>query len=215
MQIKFTISSNINFAETTFPYIINSLLEAGVPPEDIYFFIGGYREYSKKDSKVNMYHVPHNSIDFTGLISVQDLNLKSEYWFLLHDTCTVGKDFYKKLHSNNHTADTIRLSSGMSMNIGAYKQEYLDSINFQILEFKNQAYDPETINQYKTKCVDREDTFLRTPNSEVYCKSGCTTEGPLDFYKNGVPRVVEYYSDLDLYKIKANWVGKDKYELNL
>ena len=33
--------------------------------------------------------------------------------------------------------------------------------------------------------------------------------GPIDYYNSGVMRIVEYYPNIDLYKIKANWTGKN------
>lgn len=215
MQIKFTISSNSKFADTTYPVIVDSLLHAGVPQQDIYFFIGGYDKYSKKDSKVNTYNVPHNSIDFTGLISVIELELESDYWFLLHDTCVVGREFYSKVRSFFHNTDTVALSPNVSMNIGAYSQKYLHKIKPDLLKFKNEDYSEEALHRFKIKCVEAEDVFFKTSQTTTYGNAGCTTEAPLDFYKNGTLRVVEYYSNLDLYKVKANWFGKDKYELNL
>ena len=39
MKTKITISSHINFYKKTYPILVDSLLNAGVPSEDIYFFI--------------------------------------------------------------------------------------------------------------------------------------------------------------------------------
>jgi hypothetical protein len=36
MRTKFTISSHIDFYEKTYPVIVKSLMDSGVPPEDIY-----------------------------------------------------------------------------------------------------------------------------------------------------------------------------------
>jgi len=39
------------------------------------------------------------------------------------------------------------------------------------------------------------------------------TTGPIDYYKKGTMRIIEYYDNLDLYKIKANW-GQGGINLN-
>lgn len=214
MKLKFTISSNINFFQKTYKLIIESLIKSGIPKQDIYFFVGGSDNFKKINEDVNFYFVNHNSIDFTGLISVLELKEKSDYWFLLHDTCYVGDLFYEKIKSHNYETDVIKLNSNISMNIGAYKQEYLESIRSRLLEFKNTNYSIESINHFKNKCVDNEDCFFKIRNSTFYT-SNHTVEGPIDFYKNGVPRIIEHYNEIDLHKVKANWVGKPRYELNL
>lgn len=218
MKIKFAISSHKLFYETTYHTLVDSLIKSGVPKEDIYFFIGGYPEYEKieKDG-VNLYFVDHNSIDFTGIISVLDLGLKSDYWFLLHDTCYVGNNFYNKVCNFDYKeADAVKMYFTVSMNMGAYKQSYLESIKDSLFEFKNQNYSLESLHHYKKICVQKEDIFFNNAkNLLTYNTTPGTTEGPLDYYQNGILRVIEYYSDIDLYKIKANWFTKPQYELNL
>lgn len=218
-KIKFAISSHKNFYETTYPIIVNSLINSGVPKEDIYFFIGGFHSYEKRldNNGINLYTTDHNSIDFTGLISVVDLNLEADYWYLLHDTCYVGNNFYNKVCSFDYKdVDVVKMYSDVSMNIGAYKQSYLESIKNYLFEFKNQNYSLESIHHYKSVCVEKEDIFFNNAKSRlVYNNNLCITEGPSDYYQNGTLRIIEYYSDMDLYKIKANWAVKSQYELNL
>jgi len=214
MKVKFTISSNISFFQKTYEVLVKSLINSGVPKKDIYFFVGGASTFEKIEKEINFYFVNHNSIDFTGLISVLELQEKSDYWFLLHDTSYVGPSFYQKIKAFTYDTDVVRLSPHVSMNIGAYKQEYLESIKDRLLEFKNTDYSIESINYFKNKCVENEDCFFKTTKSNFYT-SNHTVEGPVDFYKNGVPRIIEHYNEIDLHKVKANWVGKSRYELNL
>lgn len=216
MKIKFAISSNINFYKITQPIIVNSLIESGVPEEDIYFFIGGYNEYRKIHKRQNIYEVNHNSFDFTSLISVIELELEADYWFLLHDTCYVGPNFYKKVLSSNYSSDVIALTEhGFSMNIASYKQSYINDKKTEILQFKNVNYDIESINNIKRLCVHLEDILIKNSNSVSYYTTSGYSEGPYDFYKNGTMRIIEHYPDIDLHKVKSNWIGKDIYEINL
>lgn len=218
MDIKFAISSNSNFANVTCPLLVNSLLDSGVPPEDIYFFIGGYKHYAQTHTTPNIYKVNHNSFDLTALISVVDLGLKADYWFLLHDTMKAGENFYTKLKSFpiDPSSNTIQLKSGnSSMNVGLYKQSYLDEIKPQLIssEYKNTDYgNPESLQRYKQKAVHKEDVFLR---SNKYMSSFIVKHNSIDYYFNNIPRKVIHYPDIDLYKIKANWANKSTYELNL
>lgn len=214
MKIRFAISSHNAFYKTTYHVIINSLLKSGVPANDIFFFIGGNDKYERLDSQVNLYKVDHNSIDFTGLISVLDLGLESDYWFLLHDTCYVGQDFYKKVCNFTYDSEIVKLSSGISMNIGSYSQVYLNSIKDQINLYKNQNYDNESLQVLKRRLIQDEDCFFKGDNVPFYSINN-SSDDPIDFYNNGILRIVEHYNDIDLHKVKANWCGKSVYELNL
>lgn len=218
MNIKFTISSNKNFYKTTYPILVNSLLKSGVPNEDIYFFVGGFDQYEIVNNKenINLYFTNHNSIDFTGLISILDLNLSSDYWFLLHDTCYVGPNFYNFVSNfDYYDVDAVKMYFSISMNIGAYKQSYINKIKDSIFTFKNSNYTLESIQNFKKLCVQQEDIFLNTPNKLIYNTSPGIVEGPIDYYKNNVPRIIEHYNDIDIHKIKANWVVKSQYGLEL
>ena len=70
---------------------------------DIIVVIGGYYnindyEISKKGG-ITYIHCNHNSIDFTGLITLCELffNDIHEHYLYLHDTCKIGKNFCHKL----------------------------------------------------------------------------------------------------------------------
>jgi hypothetical protein len=220
MDIKFSISSYKGFYTTTYPIIIKSLLDGGVPAKDIYFFIGGYEENKliENEDKINLFIVNHNSIDFTGLISLIELNIKSDYWFLLHDTTYVGPRFYNFVSTFNYNkCDVVKLNSGVSMNIGSYKQSYIDSIKEDILKFKNNDYSIESIQNHKKLAVTTEDIFFRTNNQLIYNKTPRRVEGPINFYGKNEDslRIIEHYDDIDLHKIKANWFNKVNYSLEL
>lgn len=215
MKIKFTISSHINSYEKTYPVLLESLLKSGVPNEDIYFFIGGFNEYSKIDNQdgINVYGVNHNSIDFTGLISVLDLKLTADYWFLLHDTCYVGDRFYKNVISYDYKPDAFTVSlvkESATMNIGAYRMDFLNHIYGNLMSLKNQDYSQQGIINvkqmaYRTEGMFFDKKYCYNPNPHI-------NEGlpnGIDFYKTGVLRLLEHYEDLDLHKLKANFCGWD------
>lgn len=215
--MKFTISSHINSYKKTLNPLCKSLIESGVPPEDIYFFIGGYptTRKIKCDLDIHLYEVEHNSIDFTGLISVLDLNIVADAWFLLHDTVVVGPNFFRKATENRPNCDTIALTNdGPSMNMGYYSWNYLQLNKHQIMSFKNTDYTSDGLQTLKTKLIHQEDLFLQSRIC-YFNSSRRITNGPLDYYGNGVPRITEYYPDIDVTKIKANWAIKPTYELNI
>jgi hypothetical protein len=219
MQIKFVISSRKIGFESTYPIVIGSLLDNGVPPEDIYFIVGGYNKVNRYigDDGVNFIEVDQNSIDYTGLIAVADLDLQADYWVLLHDTCYVGEDFYntiKKYNYNNIPA--VALSSDLSMNIGAYSYQYLQQIKEELLTYRNTDFSQESIQAWKQRGIDDEDKFLSLYRGQYhYCNIPRVSSGPVDIYGTGVPRMIEYFPTIDLYKVKANWHNKSTYELNV
>jgi hypothetical protein len=220
MNIKFSISSHKDFYTTTYPIVVKSLLNSGVPAEDIYFFIGGYKENKliENEDKINLFNVDHNSIDFTGLISIIEFNLKADYWFLLHDTVYVGPKFYNFVSTFNYDeCDVVKLDLGVSMNIGSYKQSYINSIEGNILEFKNTDYSIESIQKCKKLAVSTEDVFFQTNNHLIYNRTPRRIEGPINFYKINKDslRIIEHYDDIDLHKIKLNWFNKENYSLEL
>lgn len=216
MKLKFIISSNISFYKKTYKFVTESLINSGIPREDIYFFVGGSDSFIKvEDSDVNFFYVDYSSFEFTALISLIELNLKSDYWFLLHDTCYVGKNFFSNIKKFNYDTETIRLYSGTSMNIGAYSQNYLYSNKDKILSYKNKNYDFASLQSLKARIIQDEDLFFRNSTCKPYTTASIRHEGPIDFYNNGIMRLIEHFDELDFHKTKANWVIKPNYELNL
>lgn len=213
--MKFVISSHINYINTTEQKIIPSLLSTGIKLEDIYVFVGGYDldyGYQKISNDINKFSAPHNSLDFTGLISVLEMNIESDYWFLLHDTLYVGPNFYRTVQNYNYTdVNYVALTFDTSMNMGSYKWSYLMEKKSEILSYKNNNWD---LQLYKKRLIDEEDVFIK-PKTHFYCGEKRKTHGPVDYYNNGTNRIIEYFPNIDLYKIKANWSIKPIYELKL
>lgn len=219
MQIKFTISSRRIGWENTYPVIIESLISNGIPPEDIYFIVGGYdkvEEFTTEEG-VNFIRVNQNSIDYTGLIAVVEQNIEADYWVLLHDTCYIGPNFYPTVLNYNYgDAKAVSLISDLSMNIGAYSWGYLQEIKEALLQYSNKDFSEEAIQFWKQKGILDEDRFLSEyRNKHYFTAIPRIWSGPVDIYGTGVPRMIEHYPEIDFYKVKANWFNKDNYELNV
>lgn len=210
--MKFAISSHKDYASFTEKVLVDSLLESGVSSEDIYFFIGGYEgEYQKLEGEYHRYSCPHNSIDFTGLISVIDLNIESDYWFLLHDTCYVGKKFYPYIQKYNLTNKKyVSLVQDLGMNMGAYRWDHIMENAEFITGYRNTSDD---VQELKRRLIIDEDRFF-SPKEHWYNNRARITSGPSDYYNTQTQRIVEHFPDIDLYKIKANWCLKDIYVNN-
>jgi hypothetical protein len=211
--MKFVASSHVSYHSKTFDSFVRSMLESGVPKDDLYFFVGGGDAYEPIENShgVHAYHAPHNSVDFTGIVSVLDLDLEADYWFALHDTTRAGPNFYERVSRATPAGDAVALTAdGPSMNMGAYAWPYLKSRRDEILtRFKNVDYSPEGTQRIKKLNVDTEDALLT--GEAAFNGSGRVTTGPADHYGTGTPRIVEYFPDVDLYKMKANWACRDAY----
>lgn len=214
--MKFAINSHVGSYQKTFDKITTSLLNSGIRPDDIYFFIGGYSNYEYyKIGDINVYRCDNNSIDFTTLISIIDLNLYIDNFFIMHDTAYVGENFYFKVLNEPIDCSTISLTfDGYSMNMGLYTKDHIIENKNQILSLKNIDYSIESLQHWKKEGIKHEDRFLH-PKIKSYNYTNRQVLGEIDYYETGTKRILEYFPEIDFYKIKANWHVKEQYELNL
>jgi putative cell wall-binding protein len=208
--MKFVINSHINST-----IALNHLLESMKQCEefknqDIIVVIGGY--YNNKDYEIikedtiTYIKCNHNSIDFTGLIALLELFSKNteEYYFYMHDTCKVGPTFFKKVNSIDTTnVSSIRIHGRFSMNIGVYSQKIINQFS-DFLQYSKNTEESKRM-EYKVRAV--EDHIFRNDSTNYILDNNWHYEytGPTDYYNTGTWRIVEYYLNVDLYKIKANW----------
>ena len=128
----------------------------------------------------------------------------------MHDTCVVGEKFLTILNDidiNNVTTFKIKLRS--SMNIGIYSTQIIKKFETFLLSVKNIHEDRCKL--FKKKGIawedyifknDENNKVLNNPSGEHISRSK-----PVDYYNTGTKRVIDYYDGIDLYKIKANWMG--------
>ena len=171
---------------------------------DIIIVVGGCDVIIYETEKIeNITYIKCNysSYDYTSLIALSELysdNL-NDYYFMLHDTCKVGDLFYEKLNKIDLTnVSTIKINQNWSMNIGIYSQKIINQNKEKLLSMKNID---------KTNAVVEEDFIFKNDINNITLDSYnlCIFEGPIDYYNSGTMRIVEYYSNIDLYKIKSNW----------
>ena len=218
-MLKFAISSHIKSYEKTIEKVIPSLIASGIKSTDINMYVGGYDTYEDVSNVygITLIKVPHNSMDFTALISILEMEKVKDMVFLLHDTIFVQDFFYKKIldkNIGNPSFDTISMTSdGLSMNMGVYSYEYIKKCEKEIIEMKNTDYSEEGIQKIKKINVEKED-FLLNKNISFNTQPRITNDAN-DFYRTGVARIVEYFPEIGLHKIKANWCIKEKYEIGV
>ena len=60
--------------------------------------------------------------------------------------------------------------------------------------------------KYKSINYNEDYIFNNDQNNKILDNyDGWNYTGPSDYYNTGTMRIVEYYPNFDLYKIKANW----------
>ena len=103
--MKIVINSHIN-SDVALNHLLKSMkIQKKYYDFNIIVMIGGYYNNTnyeiKQHDNITYIHCNHNSIDFTGLIAIMELNNNAinEYYFYLHDTCKIGNNFYNKLKS--------------------------------------------------------------------------------------------------------------------
>lgn len=183
---------------------------------EIIVCIGGFYDLEnytiEKNENITYIHCNHNSIDFTGLIALSELFAQdtNNYYFYIHDTCFVGKQFLKKISEIDFTdlsISTIRIHQDcmFSMNMGIYSQKIINQFAPFLQETKNR--DKDRISEYKNKGFGWEDFIFKGDKTAqiIKGKSKPTKMGPVDYYENGVERIIEYFENVDLYKIKTNY----------
>lgn len=199
--MKIGISSNVRFSDPL-DRCVASFLEAGFSPDDLYAFVGGHDTYERVEIRgIRAFLVPHDSFDFTAMISALDLGL--EYaWAFVHDTITVEPKFREVIAAAGG-ADVLALTNdGPSMNMGVFSWKKLASIRDDLERFRNAA---------KSACVQFEDVFLK--GATALNTAARVVRGPEDVYGTGTPRIVEYYPDVGVHKYKSNWTVKDVYHV--
>ena len=225
MDIKIVVNSNRNFYQTSLPPLLRSLNESGFGSEEIITFVGGY-DKAEKEISDNVFALPYDSIDFTSLTELSQNDYGAKHYFVMHDTSKVGVNFKKILYSvDPGDFEFIALKPWPSMNIGLYRNDYLQRKSEILLPLRNYEITPDKLQESKIWGVENEDHLMwNQPDVKISSYSellSCPRNGnaeagdPLDYYGNGTLRIITRYEFLDFYKIKANWERKDQYVINL
>jgi hypothetical protein len=216
--MKIVINSHTK-SNIALQHLLESLKENNINYCDVIVVIGGYYNLDNyeiiKDEDITYIHANHNSIDFTGLITLMELYNDNidEYYVYLHDTCKIGNNFYNKIKSIDlNNVSSIKISKRNSMNIGIYSQRIINDFKDFLLSKKN-TNENECM-KYKSINFNEDYIFNNDKNNIVLDNyDNYNYTGPTDYYNTGTMRRVEYYPNLDLYKIKANW-GQGTWTLN-
>lgn len=196
-NFKIVISSHINSYQKIAPLFIESLLRVGLSPKKVLLVVGGNNSKSKSSFlNCEAVFVDHNSYDHTGLIEVIEGNHKSDYWFASHDTCIAGTDFINFLQKYKPKKDYVSMTDMGWLNMGLFKNSYLDRNKDYILSLKNCSKIRAILSERVYTRLEEFDFFVPDSN----CIRMLENE---NIYKDNKKRNVLYYKELDFYKYQS------------
>ena len=131
---KFLISSHVATINKAATKLKKSLLQNNIPEENIVIVCAGSE---KQENLNNILYTNHNSYDHSALIEIIEQKIYSKYWFIMHDTCEAGKDFYSLLSKIPITKKYYGMSEKAWLNMGLFTQEFIDENQNYILSLKN------------------------------------------------------------------------------
>lgn len=200
-EIYYLIASSSKYFALTLPVLLKSIPEER--KRDFYIIVNnnplqGYRVLDNVGAKFTL----DNSWEYSVLIDVVKFPdmYPPEYIFLLHDTCRLGMDFFKKAESFPEGIDAASPFGGQC-NIGLFKKSYLLEKKDFILSLQNCTKEQE---------IQAEGVLFRTaPKNYIYpvkeWEEPYKVVGFQDIYHTGTNRMIEHYPGVDLYKYKSNW----------
>lgn len=209
------INTCAKYAATTMPGLLDSLRAARVPGSSVCVVIGACDgqdpalEYDWPGMRI--VEKSYTWLDLTAMVAISnDEDIVRTPWILyLHDTSRVGPEFMGMLKKtfwdmHAHQLDACMLLPETSMNIGYYRTSWVRG-----LRLNDHMHHPSESQALKIGGV--EDRVFDMTSNKMHL------ETVADFvpaghhrYGDGVPRRVEYYPALDMYKYKS-WFGQHLY----
>jgi hypothetical protein len=119
---KFLISSHVSSFGYAQKLLKASLLKNNIPEENIYTVVA-----DTKSNKIenNIILTDHNSYDHTAIIEIAKRNIYSKYWFIIHDTCECGNQFYNLLKNKIIVKDYVAMSEMAWLNMGLFSNNFI------------------------------------------------------------------------------------------
>jgi hypothetical protein len=210
MIIKFAIATVSHYMEKTLPILIDSLLKNGIDRDNIHVFVND--SDCNKDEILDDIHYHYNKgLSYFEWICpklILERNLKSDWWFLLHDTVKFGPGMKEKLYTtleNNHSINIIKLTPHHSNSIGMLRQSIFDN-HLEFFSDKLNQLDTFTdMIERKIWCIQNENQYLHIETFSYFQPDEVKHQPSQTQY--GVNRLVEYFYGIDMYKFKKNGHG--------
>jgi len=125
------ISSHVKYEKETLPVILKSLRKAGFDSARVTAVVGGCKDTQDGQEEdvegVRAVRSSANAMGFTALGEASSGD--NQYWMLLHDTCTVDRDFTEKASAIDIGLNPdVVLFSGLEegVELGLYSSKYME-----------------------------------------------------------------------------------------
>jgi hypothetical protein len=192
IQIAIT-SHKSSYKKCAIP-LIKSLLISGIELNKISVFVGDCNNKSSNIDLCRIYETNHNSYDHTAIIEIIENDIRSDYWFILHDTCVADDNF--KNYYEKYGYDLVTITEAGWWNMGLYSWDFIQRNKDYFLSLKNctksQAILSERFNNRLTE------------NLSYYVQeSGIIEKKPSDIYNDSVLRKGMHFKDLGLIKYQS------------
>jgi len=217
----FLINSNKKYYQIAAPVLIKSLVDSGVDKRNIVVIVGGCESpMTITIDNVQHHMVEYDSFDMNAFIYVVENNVDFGSFFYLHDTCEVGKNFYKyvvaKLEKHKPTK-CMPLKGGSSMNIGWYDVTTIKQYKGRIIDQKNLDLSEKSMYKAKREAVDNEDHVIHLigGRTDKFTTKDAIITKMTQLYGDTTERRCEFYDEIDLKKYKRSWARSPKYAINL
>ncbi len=200
MQLRFAISSHAGFCDHTLPVLLHSMtVISKIPVDDILVVVGGMPENQliPRDDELELLHVTHNSFDYTALIEIIGQDKLDSHWFLLHDTCRTGPNFYHKALQFDNEVDYISAEPNGYQNMGVFHPRFLKKHSGHINNLRNCT---------KIQAIKGERKLQEISDWKPYNNHTPVKDlGLADVYSTGRMRRTLYFEHLDLYKYQNDY----------
>jgi len=220
------INSNINYFENAGKKCLYSIKEnfPEFPVENIHIFSSGgeiEKGYVHENFEGSPYTVcPYNSFEYTCLIALLELNLEYQYVFLMHDTTFVGPNFKNTIGTFDRNLHCTPVCNFPSMNMGMYSLKHIKENTDYVMKLKNVNYSENDIKLFKAMAIYHEDRLMhQKPITKTYDSHAVLHPTKTEYYSYLLnpekPRKVEYFPNLDLVKVKANFSVNGPFHVTL
>jgi len=189
---KFIISSHISTFNKCALRLKESFLYNSIPEENILIVEAGneFCSFEKNIIKTN-----HNSFDHNAIIEILENNLKSKYWFVTHDTCEAGFEFYKKIKNIPIFTPYTPITEMGWLNMGLFSNDFIHQNKNYILSLKNCSKKRAILSERVFSLMGDCKSFGLQKDTEIIrdCK----------IYNDNKERVTLYFPFLDYYKFQS------------
>lgn len=189
---KFLISSHIASFDYAEKLLKNSLLKNNIPEENIFTVVADTKTNNIEN---NIIFTDHNSYDHTAIIEIAKRNIYSKYWFVMHDTCECGDDFYNLLKKKNITKDYTAMSEMAWLNMGLFSNTFIQQNKNYILSLENCNKKRAILSERVFSKLNDFDFF--GPQKDIQTIRNCK------IYNDSKKRIALYFPYLDFYKYQS------------